>query len=292
MQRISELMGIGTVIHPPMTLTNGPQPDMPSHSQSDLSFTCEECGNIVNPILVEFPKGMGGPKYIRSRCQCQVKKSIEAVEKAKDFERKIRYERFFAYSTLGQRFLSKSFENYKVSPETHDAFTNSQRFVQNVLKAQSDEERALGLLLTGPVGTGKSHLAAAVFNKLKDIKTCVFVNVPELIDKIQASYHSDANEKEEDIINALKTCDVLILDDLGAEYHKNINNDWATQKLFTVIDNRYRHYRPLFITTNCLRDELETKIGSRIMSRLAEMCVFNFCGGKDHRLQSGNGRGA
>jgi DNA replication protein DnaC len=274
-----------------MILQNGQEQDSPSQAR-DLTYTCEECGKVVEPLLIDFPLGkLGGSRYVRRRCPCQVQKSIEAVEKAKNYERQTRYERYFAYSTLGNRFISKTFENYIVTPQTSPAFKESKKFVQTAINAQTDEERARGVMLIGPVGTGKSHLAAAVFNMLKDKKTCIFVNIPELLDKIMASYQAESNEKEEDILNAIKQCDILILDDIGAERHKG-HDDWATQKLFTVIDSRYRNMRPIFSTTNCVPHELEAKIGSRIMSRLREVCVLTPCSGEDYRKQLASGRGA
>jgi DNA replication protein DnaC len=150
---------------------------------------------------------------------------------------KLRYERYFAYSTLGNRFVNKTFENFGVSEDTSKALKESKRFVHSVMNTTTDEEQARGVILTGPVGTGKSHLAAAVFNKLKGSKACIFVSVPELLARIMASYNPKSNESEDDIINAVKQCDVLILDDLGAERHKDDDDYWATEKLFTIIDS-------------------------------------------------------
>lgn len=263
-----------------MTLVNGLKPD--SQSQHELAYICTECGTVVEPLLVEFPPRFGGSRYVQRRCQCTLQKNIDAIERAKNFERNQRYERYFSFSTLGKRFNSKSFENFNASAKTSAAVKKAKQFVNKTLNATTDEERAQGLILIGPVGTGKSHLAAATFNALKESKACIFVNVPELLERIRASYSSKSNESEEDIINAVKRCDVLILDDFGAERHKG-DDDWATEKLFTIIDFRYRNMRPIFGTTNCTPDSLEDKIGPRIMSRLREICDLTPCLGEDYR---------
>ncbi|EGW40487.1 prophage LambdaBa02, DNA replication DnaC domain protein [Desulfosporosinus sp. OT] len=266
-----------------MTLVPGLEQD--SRLPHELVYTCTDCGAINEPILVEFPARLGGAKYIRRRCQCMLRKNIEAVERAKNFERTQRYERYFSFSTLGKRFSSKSFENFKASKETAAALRKTKEFVNKIIKAtSSDEERAQGVILIGPVGTGKSHLAAAAFNKLKESKACIFVNVPELLERIRASYSSKSNEREDDIVNAVKQCDVLILDDLGSERHKG-DDDWATEKLFTIVDFRYRNMRPIFCTTNCQPNSLEDKIGPRIMSRLREICDLTPCLGEDYRYR-------
>ena len=270
------------MIQPLMTLVPGLKQD--SQSQHDLVYTCTECGTVVEPLLVEFPPKLGGSRYVQRRCQCTLQKNIDAIERAKNFERKQRYERYFNFSTLGKRFNGKSFDNFNASAQTGAAVKRAKQFVNKTINATSDEERARGLILIGPVGTGKSHLAAATFNSLKELKACIFVNVPELLERIRATYSSKLNERENDIINAVKQCDVLILDDLGAERHKG-DDDWATEKLFTIIDFRYRNMRPIFSTTNCTPDSLEDKIGPRIMSRLREICDLTPCLGDDYRTR-------
>lgn len=274
-----------------MTLVPGPRQDSRSQHDSVSAYTCNECGAVVEPLLVEFPPKLGGSRYVQRRCPCQVQKNIEAVERAKNFERKHRYERYFAYSTLGNRFCSKTFANFRATPQTSAALKESQKFASNVMAAKTDEERTRGVMLIGPVGTGKSHLAAAVFNSLKESKACIFVNVPELLERIMASYNSKSKEREEEIVNAVKQCDVLILDDIGAERHKG-DDDWATEKLFTIVDSRYRNMRPIFCTTNCTPDKLEDKIGPRVISRLREICVLTPCNGPDYRIRLASERGA
>lgn len=272
-----------------MTLVPGLKLDSRFQHDSISAYTCEKCGSVVEPLWVEFPQNLGGSRYVNRRCKCILQENIDAIERAKNYERKMRYERYFSFSTLGKRFSNKSFDNFKTSAHTSAAVKKAKQFVDKTINATSDEEKSRGLILIGPVGTGKSHLAAATFNALKESKACIFVNVPELLERIRASYSSKSSEREDDIINAVKQCDVLILDDLGAERHKG-DDDWATEKLFTIIDFRYRNMRPIFGTTNCTPESLEDKIGPRIISRLREICDLTPCLGDDYRIQRTNER--
>lgn len=267
-----------------MTQLNGPGQDSPYPLKPD-PYTCESCGKTVEPILVDFPKRLGGTRYLQGRCACEIQKNIDSVERFKNFERMNRLKRYFSFSTLGQRFTAKTFDNFHEFPENSASFKEAKEFIN---KAQSNETRGKGLLIIGPVGTGKSHLGAAIFNCLSEKKTCIFANVPELLEKIRDSLKTGESEE---IINEVKRCEVLIFDDLGAERHKH-QDDWATEKLFTIVDYRYRNLLPIVATTNCKPDVLEDKIGYRIMSRLREICTLTLCGGDDYRKHLASERGA
>ncbi|MRB85087.1 hypothetical protein GH851_31765, partial [Bacillus thuringiensis] len=83
----------------------------------------------------------------------------------------------------------------------------------------------------------KTHLAAAIANELsKQGFIVVFQSVPELLQRIRSTFNSDNKENETQIMRALLECDLLILDDIGAEK----TTEWVEEKLFNVIDGRYR----------------------------------------------------
>lgn len=127
------------------------------------------------------------------------------------------------------------------------------------------EEPRGWLVLRGPVGTGKTHLAAAVVNVVaaRGVPACFFV-VADLLDLLRAAYDPEADCPGYDrLMTLVKTAPLLVLDDLGAEKA----TDWAREKVYQIVDYRYRNRLPTVITTNARADTLDERVESRMLDR-------------------------
>lgn len=123
------------------------------------------------------------------------------------------------------------------------------------------------IIFGGSVGTGKTHLAASiVLHAIGDGKVGVLRTVPDLMDDLRALAERSAERQE--LMNGLVECDVLALDDLGAEKQ----TEWTDEMLFKLIDKRYLAQRPTIATTNFKTPEkLIARLGmngERIVSRI------------------------
>ena len=131
------------------------------------------------------------------------------------------------------------------------------------------KSKAMGLLLWGDVGTGKSFFAGCVANALLDKGVPVLMtNFAKILNSLTGIYPQDRNE----FINSLNQYSLLIIDDLGVER----NSEFALEQVFHVIDSRYRSMKPMIITTNLTLEELkhpEDLAHSRIYDRILERCV-------------------
>jgi DNA replication protein DnaC len=134
-----------------------------------------------------------------------------------------------------------------------------------------------GLLLYGPVGVGKTRLAATAAFKALTVRPVRWVSVPILLAKATAAW-SAAGRNEATAI--LTGNEALVLDDLGKEKP----SDWARQLIFAAVDHRIQQGAPLIVTSNFEANELADRMGDWIGSRLAGYCSQYKLEGKDRRL--------
>lgn len=115
-------------------------------------------------------------------------------------------------------------------------------------------------------GSGKTLLACSLANGVMEhLDICVkFVSVPELLEMTKKSY-KDFMEKED--IERIRTAELLILDDIGAE----IKKEWVDIELFRLIDYRYSNQRVTIFTSNISMNNL--KLNERIVDRIFSMCI-------------------
>ena len=121
-------------------------------------------------------------------------------------------------------------------------------------------------LLTGPVGVGKTHLAvAAALMREETGDTVFFSTVADLLDHLRAAYAPDNPTLPEDLLERIKTVDLLVLDDFGSER----STPFAEDKLFQIINYRYEERLPTIITTSLDFRDIENS-RPRIASRLED----------------------
>lgn len=168
-----------------------------------------------------------------------------------------------------------------------------------------------GLLLNGPVGVGKTHLAVAILKGLiaKGVPG-LFCEFGSLLKQIQDSYNPISQTSEMRVLAPVYQAEVLVLDELGA----TMPTDWVRDTMYQIINKRYNDKRLTIFTTN-YRDEvraeaaepevvtrtfsrkatadklrdmttLEDRIGTRLRSRLYEMCNVVEIEGDDFRKQN------
>ena len=155
----------------------------------------------------------------------------------------------------------------------------AKRFVQHWDEFKKD---SMGLLLWGPVGTGKSFITGCIANALLDQGVPVMMtNFARLLNKLTDMYAGDRNA----YIDSFNSFPLLIIDDLGVER----NSEFTRELVFSVIDSRYRSQLPLIVTTNLTPEQMrnpEDLARARIYDRVLERCTPIRVDGQNIRKQN------
>ena len=233
----------------------------------DSQVRCPVCGKVTRCTL-NFPlfDGNGSMKRITGKMMCQCEEEAEVREKEQqrretDMEA---VQRLKKLSFMDKRLRNASFSTYEVSQENQAAYNAAVRYVE---RFEEMLKTGQGLLFLGPVGTGKSYTAAAVANELMGRKhTAIMTSFVKLLNVM-----SQVSTADEEYLAMLNQADLMFIDELGAER----GTDTALEKVYNVIDTRYRSCKPLILTTNLSMPEIIAEGDIRyirIYDRVLEMC--------------------
>jgi len=226
--------------------------------------TCEQCGGIglVRKQVCE--------RWVSSVCSCQ------AAAAAAARIRRIQIPAGFEEATL---------ESFQPSRQTGAALLLARRYVEEFPPAKN---RAGGLLFTGSVGGGKTHLAVGIAQALAGRGfQPLFVHMGSLLEQIKRTFDREAQQSQGQILEPVWKADLVVLDELGAQRP----TDWIFEFQELLMGTLYNELRPVIVTSNfpnlavgggenggneyqrATRTEtLGDRIGSRMWSRLQQMC--------------------
>lgn len=275
----------------------------PDQSTKPDDATCKACGAEVHPVWVA-PLGSW---QVADKCaSCY---EVEHAESAADAHRS----RVDAGQGIPLRYLPKGFDSYRCPPGDADAL--------DVVRTWTPEADR-GLFITGPTGSGKTHLVYALARALRvqhvDPEEALepagvtnreawveamrrryppgipapryrvhCVQVLDVLRQLREGYGQDHPESA--VTRPMYEAEVLVIDDLGTER----STEWAVERVHEVIEYRYSHQLPMVITSNSDLAELaehystfDAHAGPRIASRLAEACRIVRVRAGDHRAES------
>lgn len=217
--------------------------------------------------------------YLTRHCQCPEGQARRAIDLASNLA--YRAARCLERSELFRESLPSRFQDFTI--ESWKATTPEQIAVQEQLRAWFEDESydnadgeevdmPRSLVLHGPYGTGKTGLAGAIGAQLLangEVRKVQLAAVPRLLDRVRGTFnrHDRSDETEADVMEELFDVECLILDDVGAERA----TDWATEKLFTLINHRHDEELRTIITSNLDPEGLAEHLGERTWWRIHEM---------------------
>jgi len=226
-------------------------------------------------------------------CRCRIESYEREQKDAEQTELRRRLERFKSYSLMDSRFESSTFENWAHRPDNRNDYTLGTRYCENWDTVCTNNR---GLLLYGKSGNGKTYLSFAIANAIsRQGKAVMAISVSKLLAIIKDSFDKHGDFGETDVLNTVRDATLLVIDDLGVEY----KTAWVYEKLYAIIDTRYRATKPIIITTNFSLDTLRENLATvdlktkttdpseRIFSRITEMCTFYEVVGASWRISKG-----
>lgn len=167
---------------------------------------------------------------------------------------------------IPNRFSEKTFDNY--SEDTSSQKTNLEKCKEYASSFYDHYEAGRCLILSGTVGTGKTHLAIAV---LRDVieRTCLsgkYWTVGGLLQIIRSSFDKDSPFTEFEVVESVINTDLLVLDEVGATKQ----SDFELATLFNIINSRYERAVPTIVISNLGPKQIGEAIGERCFDRLRE----------------------
>jgi DNA replication protein DnaC len=209
-----------------------------------------------------------------------------------------RAERMLGLAHIPKRYEHCTIENYDTDlPYSHKTQVLARLTAKKFIEGYPLETGGRGLLVTGSIGVGKTHLAVGILQALVAERGAkgLFFDYRDLLKQVQNSYNSKVSATELEILAPVFDAEVLVLDELGASKP----TDWVWDTVAHILNTRYNDRRTTIITTNyanagplglengprpSMREEtLGDRIGERMRSRLQEMCVVVEMQGEDFR---------
>lgn len=168
-------------------------------------------------------------------------------------------------SGIPERFITKTLDVYyaKTAGQKRalDFATEYAMHFEDVLKT------GRSVILCGLPGTGKTHIAIGIgLHVINHGHSVVFATVQRIMRSFKESWRKDSENSETQVMDALTTPDLLIIDEIGVQF----GSEFEKNAMFDILNTRYENRRPTIMLSNLTQKEVNAFLGDRIFDRLRE----------------------
>ena len=247
------------------------QPENGDYYDSEGFLVCGKC-HTRRQVEVNMPDLKAVPfdpkKKVRVKmpvsCRCRAERRYQEEQMLQQDKDMRAMEALKRQSLMDERLRDVSFDSFR---KTNDNAYNMKLCLRYANHFDEMLAKNQGLLFYGGVGTGKTFAAACIANHLLNQRIPVIMtSFVKLLESMQGFSEDDSA-----LIARLNRAKLLIIDDLGAER----STDYALEKVYDIVDSRYRAKLPIILTTNLSMTELKESTNiryTRIYDRIFEMC--------------------
>ncbi len=262
--------------------------DVEKNSRSDTDYIASDglshCGKCHAPKQIRMKFNGMKEKVLPVMCDCMKADIAKQEEAKKRDEKRKKIEHLRENSLIDKRYENCSFETITVTDDNRKQVRICKRYA---VKFEELYKSNQGLLLYGDVGTGKTVLACCIANYLMEHLHSVYST--SFVEILRHSQGFNHDEKEEIIQRRMRTAELVILDDLGAER----GTDYGLEVVYNIIDGRYRSGKPMIVTTNLSLIQMQNPDDvryARIYQRVLHVCYPVMFAGKSFRLKEAANR--
>ncbi|MES2247908.1 MAG: ATP-binding protein [Pseudomonadota bacterium] len=211
----------------------------------------------------------GKTRWTGCRHCADERRATQEIEARAMITKEQEYRRFKSSGLVG-RFEATTFDSYSAESE-------QQRVVRSACEAFAagiDGTAWSSLWLVGPPGTGKTHLGSAMVHAtITAGRWAHIASARDIVRRLRATWSKKSTETEEDVLDELTTCALLVVDEIGASF----GTEAETVQLFDVIDKRYQLCRPVVLLSNLSVPAIKAALGDRMHDRLREAARVYAC---------------